>query len=317
MSRRNFPYAVKDIIKNRVHQVKAVASCATDSSGRPPLSLLSFQSTSTMSTISTSGSCYDETMKKKSREIEENCNGNYRRTSITENQHSDFKHYRELAFKHTKLCEDYVNLLTEIADLKARLKNERRRRKKETSVLRGRIQVLKEDQEKKASDYNSSETMSTVSSQVPSLASENSTFYNEGWSGFQEMPHDGSEQDCDGSKRTPLRWGERGASCRYSVKHDNTEEKSGSSSTERYENRSNDDNDRLVSEILDLKLQLAKAHSEADHRNLKLNRVTLEFDKLRSQQAYSCNRRRLRSRRGTLSYNNVERTPNTKIKLET
>ena len=165
---------------------------------------------------------------------------NYRNNYFLQEQHDNLEQYRELAIKHTELCEKYILALAEISDLKTRLRSEKKKYKQEAKLLRGRIRALKSEQNDKSS-YDSRHFSTTSSCSTSCEIS------------FEYKPQASLEIDMDDS----------------GIKQNS-----------------------LIAEISELKLQLAKAHSEADWKNLQLHRMTFERDALRDKKTHVDTRRK-------------------------
>merc|ERR1711935_743735 len=93
--------------------------------------------------------------------------------------------------------------------------------------------------------------------------SDRSSFYDGKYCCTQEIPHE----------------------VEYSIGHITDEHSKNSVTGSAYSNTYDENSNKLIAEIMEMKLQLAKARSEVDHTNLRLSRVTLERDTLRNQQA--------------------------------
>lgn len=174
--------------------------------------------------------------------IEQICSETKIRNPLLRAQHGNMEQFSDLAAKHARLCEEYMLSQAQMSDLKARLKTEKRKRKKETQLLRGRIEALKTEADETCSKIATSSQTSSCDSSI-----------------------EGSLQEQLDLKSTDKK-------SEHSV---------------------------LIAEILELKLELAKAHSQADWKDLQLNHVMAERDALREQANIQSSGKRRWSSRGS------------------
>lgn len=260
MSRYNLPRTIEGMIKTKVQQVvKDMSSSYTN---------VDTKSTSTISTMSQANDTSSDNQKLvKTSQIHQNSNS----TMSNQAQQPDLlkkEQLIKLSIKHTTVCDNYVNALVEISNIKVRIKKERKRHKKETGILRGKLRVLLREQQatKKSTDDDDNCNVPAVSKLSALDTSDDRISFNDRKKkSIQEPSH---KVECDSIGRG-------------TAEHSNNliTGSGDYSNSYRYEN-----NSKLIAEIMEMKLQLAKARSEVDYNILQLNRVKIERDVLLNQQ---------------------------------